>query len=62
MFVNAGTVLPLTGPGAARSVDECLRLARSDLTVRTSLLERRLIAGDAGLLATLTWVVGVVAT
>ncbi len=38
---------------AARSVDECLRLARSDLTVRTSLLERRLIAGDAALLATL---------
>jgi len=35
---------------AARSVDECLRVAREDMTVRTTLLEARLIAGDAALL------------
>jgi len=34
---------------AARSVDECLALARSDMTVRTTLLEGRWLAGDAGL-------------
>jgi [protein-PII] uridylyltransferase len=31
---------------ATRSVDECLRLAKSDMTIRTSLLETRLITGD----------------
>ena len=31
---------------AARSVDECLALARSDMTVRTALLEARPLAGD----------------
>ncbi|MEM7496768.1 MAG: [protein-PII] uridylyltransferase [Pseudomonadota bacterium] len=31
---------------ATRSIDECIRLAASDLTIRTNLLEQRLIAGD----------------
>lgn len=31
---------------ATRSVDECLRQARSDMTIRTSLLESRFILGD----------------
>ncbi len=34
---------------ATRSVDECLREATKDLTIRTALLETRLIAGDIGL-------------
>jgi [protein-PII] uridylyltransferase len=34
---------------ATRSVDECLREAERDLTIRTALLEARLIAGDIGL-------------
>ena len=34
---------------ATRSVDECLRLAKSDMTIRTSLLETRLITGDEAL-------------
>ncbi|MCY4394699.1 MAG: [protein-PII] uridylyltransferase [Rhodospirillaceae bacterium] len=34
---------------ATRSVDECIRLAKSDLTIRTSLLEARYLWGDAGL-------------
>ena len=33
------------GP-AARSVEECLSLARTDMTVRTTLLEARFLAGD----------------
>ena len=36
------------GP-AARSVEECLSLSRTDMTVRTTLLEARPLAGDAGL-------------
>ncbi len=32
---------------ATRSVDDCLRLAGADMTIRTSLLEHRLICGDA---------------
>ena len=32
---------------STRSVDECLRLAESDITIRTSMLEHRLICGDA---------------
>ena len=36
---------------ATRSVDECLRLAKADMTIRTSLLETRLLAGDAPLYA-----------
>jgi [protein-PII] uridylyltransferase len=34
---------------SARSVDDCLALARSDMTVRTALLEARPLAGDARL-------------
>jgi [protein-PII] uridylyltransferase len=34
---------------ATRSVDECVREAEKDLTIRTSLLESRIIAGDLGL-------------
>lgn len=34
---------------AARSVDECLALAKTDMTVRTALLEARPLAGDAAL-------------
>ena len=38
---------------ATRTIDECLRQARADMTIRTSVLEARLIAGDAKKLATL---------
>ncbi|HYC74922.1 [protein-PII] uridylyltransferase [Brevundimonas sp.] len=34
---------------SARSVDECLALAKSDMTVRTALLEARPLAGDEAL-------------
>ena len=34
---------------ATRSLDDCLRLATTDMTIRTSLLEHRLIAGHAPL-------------
>jgi len=34
---------------ATRSVDECLRQAREDMTIRTSLLEARFILGDEAL-------------
>lgn len=34
---------------AARSVDECLALAKTDMTVRTALLEARPLAGDQAL-------------
>ena len=34
---------------ATRSIDECIRLAKSDLTIRTALLEARYLWGDAGL-------------
>jgi [protein-PII] uridylyltransferase len=34
---------------ATRSVDECIREAEKDLTIRTALLESRIIAGDLGL-------------
>ncbi|MGZ9098432.1 MAG: [protein-PII] uridylyltransferase [Brevundimonas sp.] len=36
---------------SARSVDECLALAKSDMTVRTALLEARPLAGDTPLAA-----------
>jgi len=34
---------------ATRSVDDCVRLSREDITIRTALLESRLIAGDDAL-------------
>ncbi len=34
---------------AARSIDECIKLARSDMTIRTAILECRHIDGDEGL-------------
>ena len=39
---------------ATRTIDECLRQARADMTIRTSVLEARLILGDAGKLETLS--------
>lgn len=38
---------------ATRNVEECVRLSRSDLTIRTALLEARFIHGDAALYDTL---------
>ena len=35
------------------ALDECIRLARSDITIRTSVLEARLVCGDAALANTL---------
>ncbi|KQT84178.1 protein-PII uridylyltransferase [Aurantimonas sp. Leaf443] len=34
---------------ASRTVEECIRLARADFTIRTSILERWLVAGDEAL-------------
>jgi [protein-PII] uridylyltransferase len=34
---------------ATRSIDECIRLARSDITIRTALLEARLVWGEKSL-------------
>ncbi len=34
---------------ASRTIKECIRLGREDYTIRTALLERRLIAGEAAL-------------
>ncbi len=34
---------------ATRSVDECIRLSKSDMTIRTAVLESRLITGDEAL-------------
>ncbi len=34
---------------ATRSVDECIRLARSDMTIRTAVLEARYLCGDPAL-------------
>jgi len=34
---------------AVRSVDECIRMARADMTVRTATLEARFLTGDKGL-------------
>jgi [protein-PII] uridylyltransferase len=39
---------------ATRTVDDCLRLARQDVTIRTSLLEHRPLWGDPGLAASLS--------
>src|SRR5271154_6356955 len=38
---------------ATRSIDECLRYAKSDLTIRTALLEARYVWGDQALFAQL---------
>ncbi|WP_244607139.1 [protein-PII] uridylyltransferase [Bosea sp. CS1GBMeth4] len=38
---------------SVRSVDDCIREGRADMTIRTALLEARLICGDAGLFAEL---------
>jgi len=40
---------------AARSVEEALSLARTDMTIRTALLEARPLAGDAALTETFLW-------
>jgi [protein-PII] uridylyltransferase len=34
---------------ATRSIDECIRQSKADFTIRTSILEMRLVAGDAAL-------------
>ncbi len=39
---------------AVRSVDDCLRLARTDMEIRTNLLETRYLGGDPALYAELT--------
>ena len=39
---------------ATRSVEECVRLCRSDFTIRTAVLERRLIVGEGALFAELS--------
>ena len=38
---------------ATRTIDQCLKLSQSDFTIRTSLLDARLIHGDAALFAKL---------
>ena len=38
---------------AVRSVDDCIRMARADMTVRTATLEARYLTGDKALFATL---------
>ncbi len=45
--------LGLTVGHATRSIDECVRLARSDMTIRTALLEARYLTGDRNLYDTL---------
>ena len=40
---------------AARSVEECLALSRTDMTVRTTLLEARFLAGDEPLARDFLW-------
>src|SRR5580692_1996130 len=39
---------------ATRSVDECIRQAKTDMTIRTALLEARLLFGDAALYSEFT--------
>lgn len=38
---------------STRSLDDCIRLSRSDITIRTAILEARLICGNEELVATL---------
>ena len=45
--------LGLTVGHATRSIDECIRLARSDMTIRTAVLEARYITGERTLYDTL---------
>src|ERR1700728_2198732 len=40
---------------ATRSVDDCIRHAKSDMTIRTTLLEARYLFGDVKLFNELTW-------
>ena len=35
---------------ATRSIEECVRLSRADMTIRTAVLEARYVAGDTGLM------------
>src|SRR5690606_2855024 len=44
----------LTVGHATRSVDDCIRLARTDLTIRTAVLEARYLWGDRALFDELT--------
>jgi [protein-PII] uridylyltransferase len=39
---------------ATRTVDQCIKLARADMTIRTTLLDARMILGDKGLYDELT--------
>ena len=39
---------------ASRTVEECLKLSRADITIRTSILEARVILGDESLVEELT--------
>jgi [protein-PII] uridylyltransferase len=39
---------------SVRTIDDCLRLAKSDVTIRTSLLEQRFLVGDEALATTLS--------
>jgi [protein-PII] uridylyltransferase len=39
---------------ATRNIDQCVRLSRSDMTIRTALLDARLILGDEALFAEFT--------
>jgi [protein-PII] uridylyltransferase len=39
---------------ATRTVDQCIKLARADMTIRTTLLDARMILGDTGLYDDLT--------
>ena len=52
-FVRFLWDIGLTVGHSVRSVRDCLRLARTDVTVMTNLMEARLLIGDEGLLAEL---------
>src|SRR5690606_21504388 len=52
-FVSACWDVGLEIGHSVRTVDECLAEATADVTVRTALLERRLLAGDAAVYARL---------
>jgi [protein-PII] uridylyltransferase len=46
--------LGLTIGHAVRSLDECLKLSRADITIRTAVLESRMVCGDIALAEELT--------